>query len=65
MRLARSRPFLELIWVEADPAYCAQFLHRLDAALIRQAAECDAVIEEVEAAADRLRAWMQEGGRCD
>ncbi|MDI7786651.1 MULTISPECIES: hypothetical protein [Streptomyces] len=56
-------PFEELVRIESDPAYRALFFAQLDAALDeRHAAEQAAVVEEIEAAAERLRALIRSPG---
>ncbi|MEV8050642.1 hypothetical protein [Streptomyces bacillaris] len=56
-------PLDELVRIETDPAYRALFFSQLDAALDnRHAAEQSAVVEEIEAAAERLRALIRSPG---
>ncbi|MGW5292239.1 hypothetical protein [Streptomyces bacillaris] len=56
-------PLDELVRIETDPAYRALFFAQLDAALDnRHAAEQSAVVEEIEAAAERLRALIRSPG---
>lgn len=56
-------PFEELVRIESDPVYRALFFAQLDAALDdRHAAEQSAVVEEIEAAAERLRALIRSPG---
>ncbi|RST19803.1 hypothetical protein EF908_31190 [Streptomyces sp. WAC04770] len=56
-------PFEELVRIESDPAYRALFFAQLDAALDeRHAAAQTAVVEEIEAAAERLRALVHSPG---
>ncbi|WP_432009474.1 hypothetical protein [Streptomyces bacillaris] len=56
-------PLDELVRIETDPAYRALFLAQLDAALDeRHAAEQTTVVEEIKAAAERLRALIRSPG---
>ncbi|MGA6168890.1 hypothetical protein ACPEIF_01355 [Streptomyces sp. NPDC012600] len=48
-------PFAELQRIETDPAYRAQFLARLNAAITDRDAEREAVVHAIEAAAEHLR----------
>ncbi|MEU3266209.1 hypothetical protein [Streptomyces bacillaris] len=68
-RLPRARRrqapslFDELVRIETDPAYRALFLAQLDAALDeRHTAAQTAVVEEIEAAAERRRALIRSPG---
>ncbi|MEW2069974.1 hypothetical protein [Streptomyces sp. NPDC007346] len=54
-------PFGELVRIESDPAYRALFRAELDAALEDRLATRTAAVEEIEAAADRLRALLRPG----
>ncbi|MET7868754.1 hypothetical protein [Streptomyces cyaneofuscatus] len=54
-------PFAELQRIESDPAYRALFLAQLDAAITDRDAEREAVLHEIEAAADRLRRLVGPG----
>ncbi|MFJ4961122.1 hypothetical protein ACIP6P_01455 [Streptomyces sp. NPDC088729] len=54
-------PFDELVRLESDPAYRALFFAELDASLDDRFATRTAVVEEIEAAADRLRALIACG----
>ncbi|MFE2289930.1 hypothetical protein [Streptomyces sp. NPDC059452] len=56
-------PFAELQRIEADPAYRALFLARLNAAITDRDAEREAVVHAIEAAADRLRALIRTDSR--
>ncbi|MFD3954892.1 MULTISPECIES: hypothetical protein [Streptomyces] len=57
-------PFVELVQIESDPAYRALFFAQLDAALDeRHTAAQTTVVEEIEAAAERLRALIRSPGR--
>ncbi|MEV1047906.1 hypothetical protein [Streptomyces sp. NPDC049916] len=56
-------PFAELVRIESDPAYRALFCAELDAAIAERYAvrtEVAEEVEEVEAAADRLRALLRD-----
>ncbi|MFH8372519.1 hypothetical protein ACH4A7_03120 [Streptomyces cyaneofuscatus] len=58
----RESPYAELVRIEADPAYRALFFARLDAVLEdRLATRRTAVVEEIEAAAARLKALIRPG----
>ncbi|MFJ8402083.1 hypothetical protein ACIQ9K_16615 [Streptomyces microflavus] len=57
-----ARPFDELVRIESDPAYQALFFAELDAALGQRLATHTAVVEEIEAAADRLREMITDSG---
>ncbi|MGW1205433.1 hypothetical protein [Streptomyces cyaneofuscatus] len=57
----RESPFAELVRIESDPAYRALFFAELDAALHDQIATRTAVVEEIEAAAERLKALIRHG----
>nr|WP_203611735.1 hypothetical protein [Streptomyces cyaneofuscatus] len=57
----RESPFAELVRIESDPAYRALFFAELDAALHDQIATRTAVVEEIEAAAERLKALILHG----
>ncbi|MFG3404742.1 hypothetical protein [Streptomyces sp. NPDC048142] len=52
-------PFAELVRIESDPAYRALFFAELDAAIADRFAARGAVVDEIEAAADRLRALVR------
>lgn len=56
-----AAPFAELVSIESDPAYRALFCAELDAALHDRLATRTAVVEEIEAAADRLRTLIRYG----
>ncbi|ALU93715.1 MULTISPECIES: hypothetical protein [Streptomyces] len=51
-------PLAELVRIESDPAYRALFCAELDAAIQDRFANRAAVVAEVQAAADRLRALI-------
>ncbi|WAE65987.1 hypothetical protein OUQ49_09615 [Streptomyces cavourensis] len=56
-------PFEELVRIESDPVYRALFLAQLDAALDeRHAAAQTTAVEEIKAAAERLRALIRSPG---
>ncbi|WP_254870588.1 hypothetical protein [Streptomyces sp. KAI-26] len=56
-------PLDELVRIETDPAYRALFFAQLDAALDdRHAAEQTTAVEEIKAAAERLRALIRSPG---
>lgn len=56
-------PFEELVRIESDPVYRALFFAQLDAALDeRHAAEQTTAVEEIKAAAERLRALIRSPG---
>ncbi|MFK0186547.1 hypothetical protein ACIQV1_20300 [Streptomyces rubiginosohelvolus] len=57
----RPHPLAELVRIEADPAYRALFCAELDAAIQDRFANRAAVVAEVQAAADRLRALILHG----
>lgn len=57
-----ARPFDELVRIESDPAYQALFFAELDAALSEGLAAHTDVLEEIEAAADRLRDLLIDSG---
>lgn len=57
-----ARPFDELVRIESDPAYRALFFTELNAALSERLATHTAVVEEIEAAADRLRDLITDSG---
>ncbi|MFJ7187659.1 hypothetical protein [Streptomyces bacillaris] len=58
-----ASPLDELVRIESDPAYRALFFAQLDAALDeRHTAAQTAVVEEIEAAAERLRALIRSPG---
>ncbi|MFD3787929.1 hypothetical protein [Streptomyces cyaneofuscatus] len=57
----REAPFAELVRIESDPAYRALFCAELDAALHDRLAPRTAVVEEIEAAAERLEALIRHG----
>ncbi|MER7256551.1 hypothetical protein [Streptomyces parvus] len=48
--------------IESDPAYRALFCAELDAAILDRFANRSAVVAEVRAAADRLRALVPHDG---
>ncbi|MET8938301.1 MULTISPECIES: hypothetical protein [Streptomyces] len=54
-------PLAELVRIESDPAYRALFCAELDAAIQDRFANRAAVVAEVQAAADRLRALILHG----
>ncbi|MFF0057417.1 hypothetical protein ACFYRI_23850 [Streptomyces microflavus] len=54
-------PLAELVRIESDPAYRALFCAELDAALEERLATRIAVVKEVEAAAERLKALIRHG----
>ncbi|GAB2942915.1 hypothetical protein [Streptomyces sp. NPDC059173] len=56
-----SQPLAELVRIESDPAYRALFCAELDAAILDRFANRAAVVAEVQAAADRLRALVLHG----
>ncbi|KAB2594251.1 hypothetical protein [Streptomyces arboris] len=56
-----AAPFAELVRIESDPAYRALFCAELDAALHDRLATRTAVVEEIEAAAERLKALIRHG----
>ncbi|WP_073216948.1 hypothetical protein [Streptomyces sp. NBRC 110465] len=56
-----SQPLAELVRIESDPAYRALFCAELDAAIRVRFANRAAVVAEVQAAADRLRALILHG----
>ncbi|MEE1728705.1 hypothetical protein AB0F05_24940 [Streptomyces microflavus] len=58
-----TSPFAELVRIESDPAYRALFCAELDAALEERLATRTAVVDEIEAAAERLKALIQHGER--
>ncbi|MFI7894411.1 hypothetical protein [Streptomyces sp. Cmuel-A718b] len=53
-----SHPLAELVRIESDPAYRALFCAELDAAIQDRFANRAAVVAEVQAAADQLRALI-------
>ncbi|GGU56507.1 hypothetical protein ACFWGE_10375 [Streptomyces bacillaris] len=56
-------PFEELVRIETDPVYRALFFAQLDAALDeRHAAAQTTAVEEIKAAAERLRALIRSPG---
>lgn len=57
----RPHPLAELIRIGSDPAYRALFCAELDAAIKDRFANRAAVVAEVQAAADRLRALILHG----
>ncbi|GGS18364.1 hypothetical protein F2B00_11065 [Streptomyces parvus] len=57
-----SHPLTELVRIESDPAYRALFCAELDAAILDRFANRSAVVAEVRAAADRLRALVPHDG---
>ncbi|MET7502149.1 hypothetical protein [Streptomyces microflavus] len=56
-----TSPFAELVRIESDPAYRALFYAELDAALEDRLATRTAVVDEIEAAAERLKALIRHG----
>ncbi|MEV4878519.1 hypothetical protein [Streptomyces cyaneofuscatus] len=56
-----TAPFAELVRIESDPAYRALFYAELDAALHDRLATRTAVVEEIEVAAERLKALIRHG----
>ncbi|MFJ8841974.1 hypothetical protein ACIRFF_03615 [Streptomyces cyaneofuscatus] len=56
-----AAPFAELVRIESDPAYRTLFCAELDAALHDRLAARTAVVEEIEAAAERLKALIRHG----
>ncbi|MFE3429713.1 hypothetical protein [Streptomyces sp. NPDC059171] len=56
-----SQPLAELVRIESDPAYRALFCAELDATIRDRFANRAAVVAEVQAAADRLRALILHG----
>ncbi|MEU9708635.1 hypothetical protein AB0E21_08500 [Streptomyces sp. NPDC047967] len=56
-----SHPRAELVRIESDPAYRALFCAELDAAILDRFANRAAVVAQVQAAADRLRALVLHG----
>ncbi|MFJ6511780.1 hypothetical protein ACIQMO_03675 [Streptomyces sp. NPDC091406] len=58
----QPHPLDELIRIESDPAYRALFCAELDAAIQDRFANRAAVVAEVQAAADRLRALVLHDG---
>ncbi|MEV7054200.1 hypothetical protein AB0N95_01850 [Streptomyces microflavus] len=56
-----TSPFDELVRIESDPAYRALFCGELDAALEDRLATRTAVVDEIEAAAERLKALIRHG----
>jgi len=56
-----AAPFAELVRIESDPAYRALFFAELDAALEERFAVRTAVVEEIEVAAERLKALIRHG----
>ncbi|MER7040821.1 hypothetical protein [Streptomyces microflavus] len=56
-----TSPFAELVRIESDPAYRALFCAELDAALEDRLATRTAVVDEIEAAAERLKALIRHG----
>ncbi|QWQ43756.1 hypothetical protein KME66_24350 [Streptomyces sp. YPW6] len=56
-----SQPLAELVRIESAPAYRALFCAELDAAILDRFANRAAVVAEVQAAADRLRALILHG----
>ncbi|MFE2976656.1 hypothetical protein [Streptomyces sp. NPDC059258] len=55
-------PLAELVRIESDPAYRALFCAELDAAIVDLFANRAAVVAEVRAAADLLRALVLHDG---
>ncbi|MFJ7331240.1 hypothetical protein ACIQVN_34020 [Streptomyces cyaneofuscatus] len=58
---APTAPFAELVRIESDPVYRALFCAELDAALDDRLATRTAMVEEIEAAAERLKALIGHG----
>ncbi|MFJ8556493.1 hypothetical protein ACIRD0_03645 [Streptomyces microflavus] len=56
-----TSPFAELVRIESDPTYRALFCAELDAALEDRLATRTAVVDEIEAAAERLKALIRHG----
>ncbi|MFJ8404595.1 hypothetical protein ACIQ9K_29500 [Streptomyces microflavus] len=56
-----TSPFAELVRIESDPVYRALFCAELDAALEDRLATRTAVVDEIEAAAERLKALIRHG----
>ncbi|MEU9673429.1 MULTISPECIES: hypothetical protein [Streptomyces] len=56
-----SHPLSELVRIESDPAYRALFCAELDATIQDRFANRAAVVAEVRAAADQLRALILHG----
>ncbi|WP_405399365.1 hypothetical protein [Streptomyces microflavus] len=56
-----TSPFDELVRIESDPTYRALFCAELDAALEDRLATRTAVVDEIEAAAERLKALIRHG----
>ncbi|XMN09150.1 hypothetical protein ACK8N7_25490 [Streptomyces griseobrunneus] len=56
-----AAPFAELVRIESDPAYRALFFAELDVALEERLATRTAVVDEIEAAAERLKALIRHG----
>ncbi|MCX4652217.1 hypothetical protein ACIOHB_21460 [Streptomyces microflavus] len=56
-----TAPFAELVRIESDPVYRALFCAELDAALEDRLATRTAVVDEIEAAAERLKALIRHG----
>ncbi|MEU9008537.1 hypothetical protein AB0D12_01850 [Streptomyces sp. NPDC048479] len=54
-------PFAELQRIESDPMYRALFFAELDTAIAERNAERTTELEEIAAAADRLRNLVQPG----
>ncbi len=54
-----AAPLTELARIESDPAYRALFFAGLDAAVADRFATRSAVVDEIEAAADRLRSLIR------
>ncbi|MDX2403728.1 hypothetical protein NJO91_11375 [Streptomyces microflavus] len=54
-------PFTELVRIETGPAYRALFCAELDAALEDRLATRTAAVEEIESAAERLKALIRHG----
>ncbi|WP_326683827.1 hypothetical protein OHB31_10420 [Streptomyces microflavus] len=56
-----TAPFAELVRIESDPVYRALFCAELDAALEDRLATRTTVVDEIEAAAERLKALIRHG----
>ncbi|CAM5256104.1 hypothetical protein ACTFBT_12040 [Streptomyces microflavus] len=56
-----TAPFAELVRIESDPVYRALFCAELDAALEDRLATRTAVVDQIEAAAERLKALIRHG----
>ncbi|XQE82125.1 hypothetical protein ACN24L_28550 [Streptomyces microflavus] len=60
-RRPATPPFTELVRIETDPAYRALFCAELEAALEDRLATRTAAVEEIESAAERLKALIRHG----